>query len=588
MEFDGWLTIGTIGGVLVMLARSRVNADTALLGGLGVLILLGVVPAGQAFAGFGNEGLATVAVLFVVATGLRETGVSTVFVQRLLGQTTRVMPAQVRTMLPTGVLSAFLNNTPVVALLMPVIHDWARRNQVPASKLLIPLSYASILGGMCTLVGTSTNLIINGMILDAGMQSTSMFTITMLGLPCALLGLVYLTVVGRRLLPDRRSAASSLADAREYTLEMVVEPGGAVDGKTIEEAGLRRLEGAFLAEVSRNGDILTAVRRNQRLLGNDQLVFVGVVESMVDLNRFPGLQPATNQVFKLDSPRRDRVLVEAVVSNLCPLIGRSIRDGRFRSFYDAVVIGVSRNGERVESRIGDIVLQPGDTLLLEAHQSFMDSRRDSRDFYLVSRVDDLRPPRYEKRWVSVGILGLMVGTVAAGLLTMFQGALVAAMLMIATKCCSEAAARRSIDWRLLVAIGAALGLGKAMLVSGAAGAIADLIIGLAGSHPFWVLFAVYGVTMLFTELVTNNAAAVLVFPIAQASAAAMQVDPMPFYMVLMVAASASFITPIGYQTNLMVYGPGGYRFTDFTRIGLPLSLMIWVVATLLAPMIWPF
>lgn len=588
MSFDAWFTLGVVVLVFAGLALTRISADLVVLGGLALLTVFGVLTPGQAVAGFGNEGLVTVGLLFVVAAGLRETGVSTVLLQRLLGQTRSVRTAQIKTMVPTTIFSAFLNNTPVVAIMLPVVHDWARRNGLSVSKLLMPLSFASILGGMCTLIGTSTNLVVHGLMLDQGLSGLGMFDLTWVGLPIAVVGVGYMWLFADRLLPDRKPAAGQLADAREYTLEMVVTRGGPLDGRSIEEAGLRRLPGAYLVEINRDGHVLPAVGPGERLRSGDQLVFVGVVESMVDLQRFPGLQPATTQVFKLDVPRPERVLVEAVVSNTCPLVGKTIREGRFRTYYDAVVLAVSRNGERIRAKIGDIVLEPGDTLLLEALPSFVEHRRNSRDFFLVSRLDGAVVHRYDRRWAAIAIFVAMVALAASGLFSMLEAAFLAAAAMLLTKACSEDVARRAIDWQLLLLIGAALGVGRALEVSGAAPAIAAALIGLAQNDPVLTLAVVYLVTMLFTEVVTNNAAAVLVFPIAHAAAGALGVNAMPFYVAVAIAASAAFMTPIGYQTNLMVFGPGGYRFSDFARLGLALNAIGLTLTVLLAPRVWPF
>jgi di/tricarboxylate transporter len=334
--------------------------------------------------------------------------------------------------------------------------------------------------------------------------------------------------------------------------------------------------------------VLPAVAPQEQLLAHDRLVFVGVVESVVDLQRIRGLKPATDQVFKLDAPRSERVLLEAVVSNSCPLIGMTIRDGQFRTTYNAVVIAVARNGERIRKKIGDIILRPGDTLLLEAPPSFSEQQRNSRDFFLVSAIRGSTPPRHERVAISLAILGAMVAIVTIGLVSMLQGALLAAGAMLLTRCCSASEARASIDFQLLIVIAGAFGIGRALATSGAANVVAHTLTGWAGSNPLIALAAIYGVTMLFTEMITNNAAAVLVFPIAIATAGDLNVNPMPFVVAIMMAASASFSTPIGYQTNLMVYGPGGYRFTDYFRIGIPLNCLMWLTTVLIAPLIWPF
>ena len=307
------------------------------------------------------------------------------------------------------------------------------------------------------------------------------------------------------------------------------------------------------------------------LKGGDRLVFVGVVDSVVELQRIPGLLPATDQVFKLDGERSRRILVEAVVSDSFPLLGRSIREGRFRNRYDAAVIAVARGGRRLKRQLGDIVLRPGDTLLLEARPSFVEHQRNSRDFYLVSRVEDSSPFRFDRGAIALAILIAMVVTVAIGWLSMLNAALLAAGLMLFTRCLRGANAGRSVDWGVLVTIAAAFGVGQALASSGLAQIAAEAMTVLAGSNVTLNLALPYLATALFSAVITNNAAAVLMFPVALGMAQNLGADLLPFAITIAMAASASFATPIGYQTNLMVYGPGGYRFTDFLRIGVPLT-----------------
>jgi di/tricarboxylate transporter len=309
---------------------------------------------------------------------------------------------------------------------------------------------------------------------------------------------------------------------------------------------------------------------------------------MLDLRRIRGLQPATDQVFKLAGAGANRTLIEAVVSTTHPLLGKTVREGRFRSAYNAAIIAVARSGERLRSKIGDVELKAGDTLLLEAHPSFVDQQRNSRDFFLVSRLEGSAPPRHERAWVALAILAGMVLAAALEWLTMLEAALLAAGAMLITRCVSGTLARRSLELNILIAIAAALGIGEAIAKSGLAATIGGGLISAAGDNPWLVLAAVYGVTVLFTELLTNNAAAALMFPFAMATAAKLGASPMPFVIVVMIAASSGFSTPLGYQTHLMVYGPGGYRFGDFVRIGLPLDLLLWVLAVALTPWFWPF
>ncbi len=333
--------------------------------------------------------------------------------------------------------------------------------------------------------------------------------------------------------------------------------------------------------------MIPAVGPQEVLQAGDRLAFVGVVESVVDLNKIRGLVPAPDQVAKLTTPRSQRALIEAVVSSSSPLVGKSVRTGRFRTVYNAVIIAVARNGERLNQKIGDIVLQVGDTLLLEASPGFAKTHRNSRDFFLVSQVANSTPPRHERSVIAFAILGGMIALVTFGLLSMLQASLVAAGLMLLTRCISSVAARRSVDWQVLIVIAASFGLGKALEVTGAAEVIAGSLVSAAGGNPYLSLIIIYLVTMVFTELITNNGAAVLMFPIALATATSLDANFATFAICIMMAASASFATPIGYQTNLMVYGPGGYRFADYFRIGIPMNLVIALVTLLIAPRVWP-
>jgi di/tricarboxylate transporter len=576
----------TLGGLLF----GQRAPDMAMIGGVVVLLAAGVLTPDEAFKGMSNEGMLTVAALFVVAAAVERTGALASLVDRALGRPTSLGSAQRRTMIAPAVLSAFMNNTPVVALMVPAIRDWAKKHRLSVSKLLMPMNAAVILGGLCTLIGTSTNVVVSGLVAAKTGHTLGMFEITWLGVPLLAAGLVYLFVASKSswLLKDRRPAMSQSDDPRQYSLEMVVEPGSPLVGRSIEEAGLRGLEGLFLMEIDRDGHVMAAVAPTERLEAGDRLVFVGVVDSVVELQKIRGLRPATNQVFQLDGPRSERVLLEAVVSNTCPLVGGTIRAGRFRSTYDAVVIAVARNGERLQMKIGDIVLEPGDTLLLEASPSFLERQRSNRDFYLVSEVSGSTPPRHDQAWIACTVLAGMVLAATLELVPMVAAAFVGAAVVVGFGCISSSEARRSIEWESLLLIAASFGLAKAMEKTGLDEAIARSTIAAAGNDPRMVLAAIYFVTMLFTELMSNNAAAVLIFPIAWQTAADMGVEPMPFVMAVTVAASCGFATPMGYQTNLMIYGPGGYKFSDYVRFGGPLNLIVMAITVLLAPLIWRF
>ena len=594
MPWEAWFTVGVVCLLIIGLARNFGPPDLLALGALTLLIVVGKLSGStrlpvpeDAVANFGSTALVTVGVLFVIVTGLTQTGAMHLLTHRLLGRPKSEKQAQLRLLPPVAALSAFLNNTPIVAMFLPVVDDLCRKTGLSQSRLFLPLSYAATFGGLCTLIGTSTNLIINGEIARAGLEPLGMFELSWVGIPCAMAGMIYILVFSKILLPDRRPAISLSDDPRQYTVEMSVLAGGPLVGQSVEKAGLRHLPGLFLAEIARADDVIPAVAPTEKLQADDRLVFVGIIESVVDLKKIRGLVPSDEQAATVNVPDTHRCLIEAVVSNRCPLIGKTIRDGQFRSTYNAAVLAIARSGERINAKLGDVVLQPGDTLLLESHTAFEKKQRNSQDFFLVSSVENSAPIRHRQAGVALGIMAAMVVVVTIGVLDIMTAAMVAAGLMVGTRCCTGTEGRRSVDISLLLVIGSALGIGKAMETTGAAATIAEALIGFAGGNERAVLVALYLVTMIFTELITNNAAAVLMFPIALASAKKLGVDdPRPLIVAVMIAASAAFVTPFGYQTNLMVYGPGGYKYSDYVRFGLPLGLLFMAICVILVPLIW--
>lgn len=590
MTGEGWITIAVVAVVFVALVRNLAPPDLVFLGATAFLALVGVISVEQAFAGFSNPGMLTIAVLFVVAAALRETGVLDYLGHRVLGAARTERSVLVRLAWVVVPMSAFVNNTPVVAMFVPVVIDWCRRHRVSPSRLLIPLSYLAILGGTCTLIGTSTNLVVNGMMVDAGMDVMHLFEISKIGLPYALIGFAYLYFAGPRILPDRPDLLEQLGESRrEYLAEMLVGSECRLVGRTVEGAGLRHLPGLFLVEIDRAGHLLAPVGPDDILEAGDRLIFTGVVSSIVELEKIPGLVPAADPSYEVSpQQQRRRQLCEAVISIRSPLIGKTIRDADFRATYGAAVIAVHRGGSRMKQKIGDIRLRPGDTLLLQARPHFPRAYRNDPAFYLVSAVEEWRALRRDRAWIALALFaGLIVLMTTGWVPTLVAGSL-AAVLMVGMGCIAPGEARRSIDWQVLVTIAAAFGLGAAMHNSGAATTLAEGVVRMtAGWGPMGALVVLYLLGMVLTMLITNNAAAVLLFPLCIETAKLCDADPMPFLVALILAASASFMTPIGYQTNMMVYGPGGYRFSDFLRSGTALSLILWLAAMVLIPAFWP-
>ncbi len=600
MSWEAWLTIVVTCTLLVSLALRVASMDLLAITCLGVVVLAqnltgssNLPSASEAVAGFGNQGVITIALLFAVVAGLEFTGGTELATGWVFHRAKGLTSAQSRLLIPVATFSGFLNNTPVVVALMPVVNDLAKRISASTSRLLLPLSYAAILGGMCTLIGTSTNLIIadlNAEAIASGVRAEPLgfFSPAFVGVPATVLGLAYMIVMSRWLLPERRPAVSITDDPRKYTVEMEVEAGGPLVGRTLEQAGLRHLPGLYVAEIQRKDGVISAAKPTEKLLSGDVLILVGALESVVDLRKIRGLTTSDDQARKLEIPAWRRTLVEAVVSSRCALRGKTIREGKFRSHYNAAVVAVARGDKRLSGKLGDVRLEVGDVLLLEASPSFLHRSRESRDFFLVSAVEHGSVRRPERAWLSIGILLAMVAVSATSFIPIMTAAMLAAIAMVGFRCCTMTEARRSIDWSVLMVFGSALGIGTALETSGAAANIAAGLLNLGGNDPMYTLAAVYLATVLCTEFITNNAAAVLMFPIALKAATAIDCNSTPFVIAVMIAASASFLTPFGYQTNLMVYGVGGYRVTDYVRFGLPLSLIVMIVTLLVVPNVWTF
>ncbi len=591
MGMEAFITLAVVTILFAALVKNIAPPDLLFLGATSFFALVGIITPKEAFAGFSNSGMLTVAVLYVIVAALRETGILEFIGHHVLGNARTESGAVTRLSGVIISMSAFLNNTPIVAMFVPVVIDWCRRNKITPSKLLIPLSYLSILGGTCTLIGTSTNLVVNGLMIDSGLEGMSLFEVGRVGLPYAVVGVVYLLVAGPRLLPERKEFLEQLGETRkEYLTEMLVREGCRLAGQTVESAGLRQLPGLYLIEIDRGGTILSPVAPDDVIQSGDRLTFTGIVSSIIELEKIPGLIPIADPEFESrPEKQRNRRMSEAVISDNSPLVGKSIRDADCRAAYGAAIVAVHRGGKRVEQKIGDIELQPGDTLLMQVGPHFSRAHRHDPAFYLISDVDGWRPIRRHRAGIALALFILLIVLMTTGIVETTVAAAAIAFLMVAFGCISAGDARRSVEWQVLITIASAFGVGAALENSGAATAVAKLLVESTQAWgPVAALAVIYLAGSIVTELITNNAAAVLLFPFCLNTAHIYGCDSRPFLMALVLSASASFMTPIGYQTNMMVYGPGGYRFSDFIRFGTPLNLLLWIVAILLIPVFWPF
>lgn len=617
---------------LVLLCRRGIPLDILFLTGLLFVTLTGVIPPELAFSGFSNPAVLTIGALLAISSGLRKCGVIDWLGERLLGaaQTERQGLGRLGVTLISA--SAFLLNTALVAMSVPMVLDWCRKRNISPSKILIPVSYFAILGGVCTLIGTSTTLVVQAQLnqryqyeqseikrMERDYESSPtpqlaedietkkaiaeqirpmhLFEIGRIGLPCAIVGGLFLIIVGTKLLPNREDLIQTLGDQRrEYLVEMLVTEQCRLIDQTVESAGLRQLPGLFLIEIDRGDEIVTPVGPLETIRKNDRLIFTGVVETIVDLEKIPGLVPAADLAYELHPNKRmQRHLTEVVLSRSSPLIGQTVKEANFRKLYSAAVVAIHRNGARLPNKVGDIELQPGDTLLLQTRSQFVDMYRNSRDFFLVSAVEGSEPRRHHKAPVAsfimvLTVLWLALGNLLGGGETWANPPVVAFTGMVAmvfAHCMRFSDVRSSIDVQLLLTIACALGMGEAIRHSGAASMLATYVTALT-SHPFLLLVLVYLLTMVLTEMVSNNAVAAIMIPIAISIGVASGTNPRPFIMAIALAASLAFVTPIGYQTNLMVMGPGGYRPRDYLKCGLPLSIAVAATAIVFLKLTYGF
>ncbi|MDN3513139.1 MAG: SLC13 family permease [Candidatus Brocadia sp.] len=579
--FEIWYTAALLLIMSVLLFLELVEIELVIFSTLLLLIIGKVITLKEAFIGFSNEGMLTIALMYVVVGAFSNTGMLNqvthiIFGKKNTGDSSKLL----RLLFPVSAVSAFINNTPVVAMFIPAIRSWAEKHHYASSKYLIPLSYAAILGGTCTLIGTSTNLIIHGLMIDSGMKGMTFFEISKVGVPLAILGILFISFIGHRLLPNRKDPLIELGKhTREFVIELKVTEEYEHIGKTIEGAGLRHLQGLFLFQIERNRQAIAPAEPHEKILLGDRLFFTGVPKTILELQKMPGLQLIQNSHF--DLKQYDSAVIntfEAVVSPGSPLVGKTVRESDFRAKYEAVIIAIHRHGERIQKKIGDIWLRPGDTLLLLAGRNFRRKWYHSNDFYLIADAETLPSKPQWHGYLTVGVFISTILLTVLEVLPLLSAAGLGVIILMATRTIRMAEVKRVIDWRALIIIAMSLGIATAIDESGLAELLAKGIVRI-GIHfgTIGVLTSIYIMTSFYTLFITNNAAAAILFPVAISSASTIHADSRAFAIAVLFAASASFATPISYQTNLMVYGPGGYRFKDYLKIGVPLQCFIGMI-----------
>jgi len=598
---EGYIVLAIVFLTIVALAKEMLRPGLVFFSSATLLLTLGIISDEEMLAGFSNKGMLTIGLLFLVSEGVRQSGVLNRLAQTYLPRKRRKMVSLIpQIMLPVSLLSGFLNNTPVVIIFAPIIKKWSENLNLSSKKFLIPLSYATIFGGMCTLIGTSTNLVVHGLILENGYEGFSMFELAKVGGFIAIFGTLYMTVFGNRFLPGEKIFFNgrSSTEYKDYYYDVIIPDNSNLVGAEIRNGRLKTLKGLFILSINRNGGIIETRKGTFNLLVNDKLLLAGKSDRLNYILSNDNLKLSGIDLVK-GIPKDQLKQYEAVIAPRFPAIGKTIHDFNFYDHYQAVVIAIHRNGERIASNMDKLTLKAGDNLVLLTTEKFIQNWGDSKIFYLTSYIRDYRTTgTFWKKWLAFIILLLMiVGTTVGKFIhspggiefDMFYFSAIAAILLIWMKIMPQQKYTKAISWDVLITIACAFAISKAMQNSGAAEVIARTTINFSkGFGPIGVLAALYLLTSVFTEIITNNAAAALVFPIALAASQQLGIDPKPFFVTIAIAASASFSTPVGYQTNLIVQAIGNYKFRDYLKIGLPLNLLAFILSMLLIPYFWSF
>ena len=581
LSFDAIVVSIVLIFIVLSFYKEWVGPAFTFLIGVVVLGIFGVLTPAEIMGGFANDQVMVILMLLLIGDIIRDLGIVENLFDKVFQRAKTYRQFMARMMFLVGGFSAFLNNTPLVAVMMPYVHSWSKRNNISPSKLLIPLSYSAILGGCITLIGTSTNLIVNGMVIDQniipGLESLDMFDFAYVGIPMMFIGSAYILLVGKKLLPDNADTLDKFSEnSRQYIVEAHVRPGSDLNGKSIGEANLRNLQGLYLFQIKRNNIKLAAVSSEFILEEGDRLFFAGATETIADLILTnSGLTLPTVGML---SHKKQLEVVEIVVSHNSTLISKTVKEANFRGNYDAAIIAIHRNGERMAGKIGDVKVRAGDVLLLLGGDDFTARTQRVQDFYFISKVKEFRKQENYKIGLLLGGTILAVILSALKIVPLFMTLIVMIIVILALKITNPKDIAASIDFNLAMIIALSLAFGTAMIKSGLAELIADLLItvfmplGRVG-----ILFGIYLITTILAAYVTNKAAVAIIFPISLSMALSLHLNPEPFVLIVAFAAAANFMTPIGYQTNLMVYGPGSYKFGDFFKIGFPLTIIYMVV-----------
>lgn len=589
-SYDYIAVLAVLVFILISLYKELFGPGFTFIIGVGILGVLQILTPKEILAGFANEQIAVIIMLLLLGDVFQKTSVLDILFDRIFRRVVKPKRFMLRMMLLVAALSAFLNNTPLVALLIPYVHTWSKRNKMAVSKFLMPLSFAAILGGCATLIGTSTNLMVNGMVQEQNifpeLESLNIFDFSYVGVPMIVIGTIYLLTIGYKLLPATTGVIEDFSkNSRKYIVELKIKEGSPIAGKTVTEASLRNLEGLYLFEVIRNNEIIVNVSPETILFENDILIFTGdtaSIASMVTNN--PSLVIPSVGMF---SRKKNTRVTEIVISHNSTLVNKTVKSENFRGKYDATVLAVHRNGEKLSGKIGSIIVQPGDALLLLTGSDFASRAKNTRDFFIISNVKEIHRIGIFKTAFLIGGTILTIVLSALGIISLFMGLVALLSISIMLKLSTPKELAHNIDYDLGFILAMSLAIGTAMIKTGLAEQIAQLIIkAFSPMGKVGLLFGIYFITSILAAYITNKAAIAIIFPISLAAAAKLGYNPVPFILVVSFAAAANFITPIGYQTNLMVFGPGRYSFKHFFKVGLPLTIIYMIVTVVILRFIY--
>ena len=601
MTISGYIALGIILLMIIALVREILRPGLILFSALVIFMVFDIISAEDALSGFSNKGMITVALLFLVSEGVKESGLLNKTAAIIMPKKRKPIPRLLmQIMIPVSAISAFLNNTPVVIIFGPMLKKWADKLSLPSQKFLIPLSYATIFGGTCTLIGTSTNLLVHGMMLDRGMAGLSMFELAKVGLFIVFFGFLYLNLFSNRLLPGEKIPRFSFPnDVREYNFDLYLPSNSNLIGKEIEKRRLPGLNEFTVRTVIRDGKHIRISNSPFQLEADDKLIVAGSSEDVGYLTRSTNVKLNALDNADPEFLKKSLKQVEVVIAPRFPGIQRTLGEFDFYGHYNAVVMAVHRNGERISTNLENLEMKAGDNLMLLTTDDFTRYWGESRVFYMASEIGEMDDPKDRvRRWTAIGLVFLMIVGATVGRYIpspgkneydMFFFAAVTVLLMALMKIFTPKKYTKPINWDVLITIACAIGVSRALQISGAADFIARNTINISkGFGPLGVMAAIFLITNIFTEIITNNAAAAITFPIAYAAATQLGVDPKPFFITICIAASASYSTPIGYQTNLIVQSIGNYKFSDYWKIGLPLNIMALIISLIVIPRFWPF